>query len=193
MVVRKPTFLNEEAWKTIPWSAGTSTKDILHHLLDLTVEIPALLEEADNLTTRVGLMSPPDEVDLQARRVQLWERIADLMQRMQQWKKDWADCYPAGLPREVDSQTNDDNDPFPIFHCRNLWTMQTVRPPTIIYPDLRLVQSMCAYFAYRVVLSTIDTRPEGSVSLVEKYQLGCGIARSLECYIRLSPVTWSAR
>jgi hypothetical protein len=35
MVVRKPTFLNEEAWKTIPWSAGTSTKDILHHLLDL--------------------------------------------------------------------------------------------------------------------------------------------------------------
>ena len=187
MIIRKPTFLNEEAWKTIPWSAGTSTKDILHHLLDLIVEIPALLEEADNLTTRVGLMSPPDEVDLQARRVQLWERIADLTQRMQQWKKDWVDCYPAGLPREVDSQTNDDNDPFPIFHCRNLWTMQIVRPPTIVYPDLRLTQSMCVYFAYRVILSTVDTRPEGSVSLVEKYQLGCDIARSLECYIRQSP------
>jgi hypothetical protein len=132
-------------------------------------------------------MSPPDDVDLQARRVQLWERIADLTQRMQQWKKDWVDCYPAGLPREVDSQTNDDNDPFPIFHCRNLRTMQTVRPPTIVYPDLRLAQSMCVYFAYRVILSTIDTRPEGSVSLVEKYQLGCDIARSLECYIRRSP------
>ena len=186
MVVRKPTFLNEETWKTVPWSAGTSTKDILHHLLDLTVEIPALLEEADNLTT-MALMSPPDDVDLQSRRVQLWEHTANLMQRMQQWKKDWVDCYPAGLPREVDSQTNDDNDPFPIFHCRDLRTMQTVRPPTIVYPDLRLAQSMCLYFAYRVILSTIDTRPEGSVSLAEKYQLGCDIARSLECYIRRSP------
>jgi hypothetical protein len=78
VVVRKPTFLNEEAWKTVPWSAGTSTKDILHHLLDLTVEIPALLEEADNLTT-MALMSPPDDVDLQSRRVQLWEHIASLM------------------------------------------------------------------------------------------------------------------
>jgi hypothetical protein len=150
------------------------------------VEIPALLGEADNLTT-MALMSPPDDVDLQARRVQLWERIADLTQRMQQWKKDWVDCYPAGLPREVDSQTNDDNDPFPIFHCRNLRTMQTVRPPTIVYPDLRLAQSMCVYFAYRVILSRIDTRPEGSVSLAEKYQLGCDIARSLECYIQRSP------
>jgi hypothetical protein len=187
MVVRKPTFLNEEAWKTIPWSAGTSTKDILHHLLDLSVEIPALLEEADNLTT-MTLMIPPDNVDLQARRVQLWERIADLTQRMQQWKKDWVDCYPAGLPREVDSQTNDDsNDPFPIFHCRNLRTMQTVRPPTIVYPDLLLAQSMCTYSAYRVILSTIDTRPEGSVNLVERYQLGCDIARGLEYYVRWSP------
>jgi hypothetical protein len=192
VIVRKHTFLNEEAWKTIPWSAGTSTKDILHHLLDLTVEIPALLEEADNLGVS-GLMSPPDEVDLQARRLQLWERIADLTQRMQQWKKDWVDCYPAGLPREVDSQTNDDNDPFPIFHCHNLWTMQTVRPPTIVYPDLRLAQSMCIYFTYRVILSTIDTRPEGSVSLVEKYQLGCDIARSLECYIRMSPSNMVSR
>jgi hypothetical protein len=188
VAVRKHTFFNEEAWKTIPWSAGTSTKDILDHLLDLAVEIPTLLEEADNLTTMgVGLMSPPDDVALQARRVQLWERIADLTQRMQQWKKDWADCYPAGLPREVDYQTNDDNDLFPIFHCRNLQTMQTVRPPTIVYPDLLLAQSMCIYSAYRVILSTIDTRPEGSLSRVEKYQLGCDIARSLEYYIRRSP------
>jgi hypothetical protein len=186
MVSRKPTFFNEEAWKTIPWSAGTSTKDILHHLLDLAVEIPALLGEADNLTT-MEAMSPPDDVDLQAKWVQLWKRIADLTQRMQQWKKDWVDCYPAGPPREVESQTNDDNDPFPIFHCRDLRTMQTIRPPTIVYPDLRLAQSVCVYCAYRVILSTIDTRPEGSVTMAEKYQLGCDIARSLECYIRRSP------
>ena len=43
------------------------------------VEIPALLEEADDLMT-VALMSP-DDVDLQTRWVQLWERIADLTQR----------------------------------------------------------------------------------------------------------------
>jgi hypothetical protein len=186
MVLRKPTFLSEEAWKTIPWSAGTSTKDILHHLLGLAAEIPGLLGEADNLKT-LEAMSPLDDVDLQAKRVQLWERIADLTQRMQQWKKDWVDCYPAGPPREVDSQTNDDNDPFPIFHCRDLRTMQVVRPPTIVYPDLRLAQSVCVYSAYRVILSTIDNRPEGSVTLVEKYGLGCDIARSLECYIRRAP------
>jgi hypothetical protein len=65
--------------------------------------------------------------------------------------------------------------------------VETVRPPTIVYPDLRLAQSMCVYFAYRIIMSTIDTRPECSVTLVEKYQLGCDIARSLECYIRRAP------
>ena len=107
---------------------------------------------------------------------------------MQQW---WVDCYPAGLPREADSRTNDDyNDPFPIFHCRDLRTMQTVRPPTIVYPGLRLAERMCIYFAYLIIMSTIDTRPECSVILVEKYQLGCDIARSLQCYDG-RPVTWS--
>ncbi|OXV09953.1 hypothetical protein Egran_02284 [Elaphomyces granulatus] len=186
LVLRKPSFFNEEAWKTIPWSAGTSTKDILHHLLDLAVEIPGLLGEADNLKA-IEPTTPPDDGDLQVKREQLWERIADLTQRMQQWKKDWVDSYPAGPPREVDFQTDDDDNQFPIFHCRDLRTMQIVRPPTIIYPDLRLAQSMCVYSAYRVILSTIDNRPEGSVTLAEKYQLGCDIARSLECYIRRSP------
>ncbi|KAL1980958.1 hypothetical protein VTN96DRAFT_3298 [Rasamsonia emersonii] len=184
IVDRKPTFFNEPAWKTVPWSAGTTEKDLLHHLLDLAVEIPELLWKHDQLAAaqRSQVLG---RTELRVKQTQLWNGIADLTYRFLQFKQDWIDCYPAGAPQEtVEPQGPDE---FPVFRYYDLRTMKVVQPPTLVYPDLRLLQTVCVYSAYRLILSTIDTRPEGAVTMAEKYQLACDIARSLECYIRRAP------
>jgi hypothetical protein len=185
LLLRQPTFLSEEAWKTVPWMAGTSTKDLLDHLLDLAVEIPTVLAMADELggvdpAAGTGEPSGPQQ--------RLWDYVADLTRRFEQWKTDWADRHPGGPPREVESPGDEGElERFPIFHCRDQKTMQVMQPLSIVYPDLRLAQSTCLYWAFRIVLSTGDTRPEGALTMWDKYHMACNIARGLEGYIRRAP------
>lgn len=176
--------MNSEAWKTVPWSAGTTQKDLLHYLIDLVVEIPALLGEHDDLVaTQESQILGKGE--LRAKQARLWNTVSDLTSRFLQWKKDYVDNYPGGPIEEA--RMPPALDPFPIFRCRDLRTMKIIEPPPLIYPDLRLLQTMCFYYATRLILSSIDDRPEGAVSMAEKYYLACGIARSLEDYLRRAP------
>lgn len=183
LVARTPSFFAQEEWRTIPWSAGTTPKDIMHHLLDIVVEIPAALAQYDELQAAQA-SSMMDAGERIAKQTMLWNRVADLTGQFLQWKRNWVDKYPNGPPREVDSQGD---DPFPVFRCRDLRTLQVVRPRTIVYPDLRLAQTMCFYYATRLILSSVDTRPEGAVTPVEQYTMACNICRSLEYYLRNSP------
>lgn len=45
---------------------------------------------------------------------------------------------------------------------------------------------MCVYYATRLILSSVDTRPD-RVTPLEQYDLACGICRSLEWYILTAP------
>ncbi|KAL1961570.1 hypothetical protein VTN77DRAFT_1607 [Rasamsonia byssochlamydoides] len=184
LVDRKPTVFNEPAWKTVPWSAGTTEKDLLHHLLDLAVEIPELLWKHDQLAA-AQQSQILGRAEVRVKQADLWNGVGDLTDRFLQFKKDWIDCYPGGAPQETVEPQGP--DAFPVFRCYDLRTMKVIVPPTLVYPDLRLLQTVCVYAAYRLILSTIDTRPEGAVTMAEKYQLACDIARSLECYIRRAP------
>ncbi|KAK1148018.1 hypothetical protein N8T08_010651 [Aspergillus melleus] len=180
---RLPTFLAQEDWKTVPWSAGTTKKDILHHLLDLTVEIPALLSQHDSLQADLqsGVMMGAHETAV--KQTTLLNNIADLTSRFLQWKVTMVDNYPDGPPKEVETEPNDQ---FPTFYCRDLRTGAIIKPTKFAYPNLRLAQTMCLYYSARLVLSSVDTRPD-RVGPVEQYGLGCGICRSLEWYILTAP------
>ncbi|KAL2857264.1 hypothetical protein BJY01DRAFT_202513 [Aspergillus pseudoustus] len=179
---RAPSFLAQEEWKTIPWSAGTTAKNILHYLLDLAVEIPGLLSQYDEITAGINsnILSAHERSVKQAA---LWNGLADLTNRFALWKINWVDGYPDGPPKEVEAK---DEGVFPVFNCRNLRTGDTITPSIFEYPDLLLTQTMCIYFATRLILSSVDTRPDG-VSRPEQYQLACGICRSLEWYIMKAP------
>ena len=182
----------QEEWKTIPWSAGTTKKDILHHLLDLAVEIPALLCQSDEFQAALQstVLSAHEKT---VKQTDLWNNIADLTGRFLLWQRTWVDLYPDGPPREVDPSTPfssvaTDNESFPIFQCRNLLTGAIITPSKFLYPDLRLSQTMCVYYAIRLILSTIDSRPPGQCAgPLDQYALGCGICRSLEWYILTAP------
>ncbi|KAL4885730.1 hypothetical protein BJY04DRAFT_179133 [Aspergillus karnatakaensis] len=180
---REPTFLAREEWKTIPWSAGTTTKNILHYLLDLAVEIPALLAQHDELAVglKANILSRHEKSVKQAA---LWNGVAELTNRFALWKINWVEGYPDGPPREVEAV---DEGKFPVFHCRDLRTGAVITPTKLQYPDLLLTQTMCIYFTTRLILSSVDTRPTDRVGPIEQYQLACGICRSLEWYILMSP------
>ncbi|EED14800.1 conserved hypothetical protein [Talaromyces stipitatus ATCC 10500] len=185
LVDRKPSFMDTDAWKNIPWSLGTTTKDLLHYLIDLVVEIPALLGEYDDLVA--GQESQLlGKGEYRAKQARLWNAVGDLTQRFERWKRKHVDNYHRGRVKEMTISQNP-ADPFPVFRCRDLRTMKIIEPPSLVYPDLRLLQTMCFYYATRLILSTIDDRPEGAVSMPEKYQFACNIARSLEDYLRRAP------
>ncbi|OJJ50383.1 hypothetical protein ASPZODRAFT_2117719 [Penicilliopsis zonata CBS 506.65] len=180
---RKPTFFARPEWKTIPWSANTTAKDLLHYLLDLAVEIPGLMAQYDEVQAaeRSGAWST---VELTAKRATLWNAVTGLTQQYVQWKKDWVDMSPDGPPRETTGSQGEGF--FPVFQCRNLRTGALYQPSTFLYPNLRLAQSMCLYYTTRLVLSSVDNRPDG-VRPPEQYALACDICRSLEWYIRKAP------
>ncbi|KAJ5641648.1 transcriptional regulator family: Fungal Specific TF [Penicillium lividum] len=181
---RQPSFLAREEWKTIPWSAGTTTKDILHYLLDLATEVPALLAQSDAFKEAQQGQSIMGAQETAAKQAALWNGITDLTARFYQWYHDWVNCYPDGPPEEVE-QTGDQG--FPIFKRRDLRTGAVYVPTRLSYPNLLLAQTMCVYYAFRLILSSIDTRPQDRVGLPEQYELGCGICRTYEFYILTAP------
>ncbi|PCG96891.1 Hypothetical protein PENO1_066050 [Penicillium occitanis (nom. inval.)] len=185
LVDRKPSFMDSHAWKNIPWSMGTTTKDLLHYLMDLVVEIPALLGEHDDLVAAQESQIL-GKGEYRAKRARLWNAVGDLTDRFVHWKRKYIDNYPGGPVKDMNIPKSP-TDPFPVFRCRDLRTMQIIEPPPLVYPDLRLLQTMTFYYATRLILSTIDDRVEGSVSMLEKYHFACGIARSLEDYLRRAP------
>ncbi|KAI9368339.1 hypothetical protein BJX61DRAFT_229250 [Aspergillus egyptiacus] len=179
---RAPSFLAREEWKTIPWATGTTAKNIVHYLLDIAVEVPALLAQYDELEPGLAcnIIGPHEKSVKQAA---LWNAVNDLTNRFALWKINWVDGYPDGPPREVEAS---DEGSFPVFRCRDLLTGAVVTPTKLQYPDLLLTQAMCLYYSTRLILSTVDTRPDG-VKPTEQYHLACGICRSLEWYILMSP------
>ncbi|KAB8257371.1 hypothetical protein BDV32DRAFT_82732 [Aspergillus pseudonomiae] len=184
LVTRQPSFLAEEDWINVPWSAGTTQKDILHYLLDLTVEVPSLLAQYDALeaTLQSGV---PSAHEVTVKQAALWNGVTNLTCRFLQWKTDWVDAYPDGPPQEVPAEPNDQ---FPLFRCRDLRTGAVITPTKFVYPNLRLAQTMCLYYTSRLILSTVDTRPDDErVGPAQQYALGCGICRTLEWYILTAP------
>ncbi|KAJ5735995.1 transcriptional regulator family: Fungal Specific TF [Penicillium malachiteum] len=183
MATRQPSFLAREEWKTIPWSAGTTTKDILHHLLDLAAEVPALLAQSDQFQ-EAQESSVMGAQEMTVKQTAIWNGITDLTGRFYQWHQDWVECYPDGPPQEAEQKGEQG---FPIFRRRDLRTGAVYAATKLTYPNLLLAQTMCVYYAVRLILSSIDTRPVDRVSLMEKYELGCGICRTYEYYILTAP------
>jgi hypothetical protein len=177
---RSPSFLANEDWKTIPWSGGGSVKNLLQHLLDIVVDVPAYLSARDTFTMgRRG----SDET---ARDGMLCRQISGLQARLYFWKHNWADRYN-GQPREtVFPPPEPGSDPFPAFQCRDLKAMTLFQPKPIVYPDALLALSICTYHATLLVLAGSDQRKpgDGAISPEQRYAWACHICRSIEFFVR---------
>ncbi|CAI7674864.1 unnamed protein product [Penicillium pancosmium] len=183
LAARQPSFLAREEWKTIPWSAGTTNKDINHHLLDLAVEVPGLLAQSDIFQEeqRSSLMGAQE---IAVKQAALWNGITNLTARFEEWYNEWVINYPDGAPQDVEQSADQE---FPIFKQRDLRTGAIFIPTILSYPNLLLAQTMALYYSFRLILSSIDTRPEDRVTPIQQYGFGCGICRTLQWYIQTAP------
>ncbi|OJD11563.1 hypothetical protein AJ78_07686 [Emergomyces pasteurianus Ep9510] len=185
LITRRPTFLAKEEWKTVPFSTGSSPRDMMHHLLDQVVDIPSYLAQFDRFMEGLnsGYIS---YTEVGVTQEMLWSWVSDLDQRLRQWKIDWIDSVPARHPTEVRSQGS---DPFPIFRCRDLTSMDIVTPTTLVYPDLRIAHTICVYYASHLILSAADMRPSSALQPNQQYEFACNICRTMEYFIRTIPGT----
>jgi hypothetical protein len=187
---RSSSFLAREDWKTIPWSAEPSLKDVIHSLLDLVAEVPAYFYRFDAFigSLQAGNMS---QAEVSSTNAMLCAIVDDFHTRLKLWKRDWADTYALGQPKGVDMQgpALNDPDPFPTFQCLDQHTMTLIAPQSIIYPDIRIAYTLCTFYATCLILSAADlrTRDDGAIQPDERYTWACTICRSIEFFVRNVP------
>jgi len=83
LVDRKPTFLAETEWKTIPFSGDGPPKTMLDLLIDILVEFPGLLAAIESLR-KDGL----GRYALIRQAVELATWVRRLLQDIEKWKED---------------------------------------------------------------------------------------------------------
>lgn len=49
LVLRRPTILSQERWKTVPWARDPEQKALMHHLVDILVDCPGMLADKDKV------------------------------------------------------------------------------------------------------------------------------------------------
>ncbi|GFF34961.1 uncharacterized protein AN5342 [Aspergillus udagawae] len=200
LVRRKPTFLASKEWLTVPWPGDAPSKDILHRLLDIAVDIPAYLGQIDDFAAalRSGTAS---STELVAQQTAIWDRATELQSRLNLWKSMFADTYPPGRAweepapdpaskPEIETETEIENDAmpsFPTFMCRDPATMDLVPAKLLVYPDLLSATCMTYYWALHLIVSTTDSGLMSVLGLQERYQYACNICRSMKYYVETIP------
>ncbi|RHZ72415.1 hypothetical protein CDV55_108854 [Aspergillus turcosus] len=183
LVHRKPTFLASQEWLTIPWPGDAPSKDILHRLLDIAVDIPAYLSQIDDFAAALRSGIAPS-TELVAQQSAIWDRATELQSRLNLWKSMFADTYPLGRAWEEPTETETG---FPTFKCRDPETMQLVEARLLVYPDLLSATCMTYYWALHLIVSTTDSGLASVLGLQERYQYACNICRSVKYYVENIP------
>lgn len=81
---RRPTFLSEQSWKTIPWQQQNVAKDSMESLLDIICDVPALR------STLFTLQNSADALDADAATYYaLAEDATAVLIRLQEWRQIW--------------------------------------------------------------------------------------------------------
>lgn len=174
---RKPTFLAQEEWKTIPWPGGSGSKDIMERLMEHVVDLPGILHQSDELERR-----SVDIATFDSEQTLLWDRITDLQNRLRKWKLEWADNYPSGSVLAYEFQSR---ERFPVFQYRDLLTEEIVTPLPFVFPDPQLARVLCFYYAAIILLCSAGRRPKQQKH--EQFGFACLICRSMKYYINSVP------
>ncbi|KIM92768.1 hypothetical protein OIDMADRAFT_62242 [Oidiodendron maius Zn] len=100
LVRKKRCFLEEFAWKIIPWAANPGLKNSTDYLFDIFCDLPSIMEDINIL------QGSPVASDYST--TPLWkalgDRIMTCLQSLYQWRVEWQEkfpetYYPVGLDR----------------------------------------------------------------------------------------------
>lgn len=172
---------------TLPWTENGPQKDILHHLLDVAVDIPAFLGgfDAFKIALLKGKLSQSQLVTAQNH---IQSTVTGLDLRLQLWHSVNAIHYEHGYITEKPAEEYLSDAEIPRFYCRKVSSGDIDQPSVLIYPDLLLATTMCLYRALRLVVAGGDH--DGLITVMsssERYQLAVDICRSMPYYLKTVP------
>jgi len=102
---RRPTFLSEQTWKTVPWQQQNVAKDSMDDLLDIMADVPALR------STLLTLQNSIDTADANAATYYaLAEDATAVLARFQEWRKSWDASPEGGIVRVAAGEEDPDNE-----------------------------------------------------------------------------------
>ncbi|GFF56877.1 nitrogen assimilation transcription factor nit-4 [Aspergillus udagawae] len=178
LTVRASTFLSKSEWKVIPWMGG-GQKNVLHHLLDVLVDIPSFLEQVDTMNSLDGHQAAQKET--QRELLTVW--ALSLRDALYQWKRTYADTYQDGEPYEVPQASG-----FPLFQHWSDEGGALSTPTAWMFPDPLLATSICMYNAAHLILMEAGNL-RSSYEEPERYCYAWDICRSVQYYVQHVP--WS--
>lgn len=165
----------------------STPKDLLQHVLDLMVEIPALLSYVDQIKWCAGTATAVEMDRLQQK---LWTLATEIEHGLYRWKLEWADQYPGGQARQLPLPAG---DPFPVFQCQDNVTGNIVIHDNMLeFPDPVLAQALCHYYAALILVFSADPRPRDP-RLGDIYSLACLICRIMGFFVRTVPSGLASR
>lgn len=168
-----------------------STKDVLHRVLDIAVDIPGYLSEVDMLSAMLKTTTA-SSCELIALQNTVWETATELDTRLRLWESVCNRTYPGGGPQEATDKIPGSEE-FPTFTCRDPNTLKPLNPPDLVFPDVFLATSMCFCWAMRLMIAPKDDGLPGVISLQDRYESACNICRSMKYYVHNIPGTLVSR
>lgn len=171
----------------MPWTENGPHKDILHHLLDIAVDIPTFLSRYDSFKMDLanGKLSQSELVTAQN---EIQSTATSIDQRLQFWHSMNALKYEYGYITEQSAEHYLENAEIPRLYCQNVSSGDIYQPPVLIYPDLLLATTMCLYRALRLVIAGGDQ--DGLITVLsssDRYNLAVDICRSMPYYLKTVP------
>ncbi|KAI1842628.1 hypothetical protein JX266_011241 [Neoarthrinium moseri] len=186
IVSRKPSFLATPEWKTVPWSCGTTDKDLAQCLYDKMLEIPRLIWLFDQVTACCNLQEKGKL------RKETSALAKDIALSLHQWKADWLDCVPQRRPYEKPLIHEDPT--IPIFRYQDSSNTDTlIEPQALYYPNCAIFAAVCNYYAaILVVLDTVRLL-NGQVRNQTQMTVAYEICRSMNYFLTQLPPSMLGR
>jgi hypothetical protein len=96
IVMRKRCFLELDEWKTGPWALQPDSKLPGSLLMDVFVDLPGIIEDADNLKADAERMRAGSVTGaaVMAARSELQDKILSAIHRLSEARWKWEDVYP---------------------------------------------------------------------------------------------------
>ncbi|ETS73802.1 hypothetical protein PFICI_14748 [Pestalotiopsis fici W106-1] len=183
---RRPTFLAKKEWKTVPWTLGTTSKDMMQYLFDDMLEIPNMLWYVDQCR---GLKEKSTKVELYDKACSIAAKVKAGLER---WKSTWLDPVIWRKPHEKNLRQMDPT--LPVFRYPNPENPDEIlEPPDMVYPNGALLAAVMNYHAALLIVNDaireLEGRTEDAASVASAHE----ICRSMNYFLVNLPASMLGR